>query len=157
MVIRSLQGLYHVAIQKHNIYVLGISTAVPFIEGIHDSIHKHAGNDRTVKCVDMFKPFVKAGQVVTTEQSVWRHTFTAPSSQEQNVTIEVYKTATHPPPTYTTYCDRVAERHLVLAPTRRQQKPVIDVEMRMGDTSLIVTAIEHGTRRQVQSEISFLR
>ena len=124
---------------------------------VHDSIHKHAGDDRTVKCVDTFKPFVNAGQVVTTKQSVWRHTSTAPSSQEQNVTIEVYKTAAHPPPTYTTDCDRVAALHLVLAPTRRQQKPMIDVEMRLGDTSLTVTAKEQGTRRKVKSEINFLR
>lgn len=157
MVIRSLQGLYHVAIQRHNVYVLGISTAVPFIEGVHNRIHKHVGDDRTVKCEDIFKPFVKAGQVVTTKQSVWRQTFTAPSFQEQNVTIDVYKTAAHPPPMYTTDCDRVAALHLVLAPTRRQQKPMIDVEMRLCDTSLTVTAKEQGTHRQVKSEINFLR
>lgn len=134
----------------------GISTAVPFQEGVHPAAHKHKGYDGSCKCEDIFKPFVEIGQDVMPRKSNWRHSFTAPSVRATRVTVEVYKTEREPVPMLTFDCIRVAELHLNLSTMDRTEKAVIDVEMQLGDTTLTVTAQEQGTRRPVKTEFNFL-
>lgn len=143
MYFKSLSYIVHV--------IPGISTAVPFQEGIHPPSHRFFN-----KCEDIFKPFAKKGQIVIPNQTTWNHTFTAPSINETKVTVEVYKTSKDPPPMTTDDCIKVSELYLNLSPVQRLEKPFIDVTMHLGNTTISITAAEHGTDQPVTVEFDFL-